>query len=207
MKTVKLNGRQEKAVQTKKKIQECAEYLFGKYGFSKVSVDSIVERAEVSKGSFYVHFASKDVLIAGLISDYIGRLDLDYESFIESFPPNTLASTILLSFCESIVNAMTDTIGYDVIKYVYEIQMTRSIDTRTILGYDRHIYKIVNSIISRGIMQGEFKADLNADELTRHYLLSIRGIAYEWCIRHPDFNFKEVVNRHIELLLSGIKKQ
>lgn len=37
-----------------------AEELFGEHGFSAVSVDEIVARAGVAKGTFYNHFSDKD---------------------------------------------------------------------------------------------------------------------------------------------------
>ena len=48
--------------------------LFEKYGLEKVNVDSIVEMAGVSKVSFYVHFDSKNSLIAALITDYVNKV-------------------------------------------------------------------------------------------------------------------------------------
>ena len=39
-----------------------------------VSVDSIVKKAGVSKGSFYVHYESKAALVYVLIKDYVGEL-------------------------------------------------------------------------------------------------------------------------------------
>ena len=65
-------------------IQSAAK-LFKKYGFADVSVDSIVEKAGVSKGTFYVHFDSKDALIVALTADYVNELDFDYKSFLDSF--------------------------------------------------------------------------------------------------------------------------
>jgi len=70
-KTIPKN-RKLKAIETRKKIYTSAEQLFKKHGFENVSVDSIVEMANVSKGSFYVHFDSKNALIGALIADHVG---------------------------------------------------------------------------------------------------------------------------------------
>jgi hypothetical protein len=37
-------------------------------------------------------------------------------------------------------------------------------------------------------------------------MMAIRGITYEWCIRYPDFDYKEEALRHFEILLAGIRK-
>ena len=83
-----MNKRQQKAIETKKKIYEAAKHLAMAHGIENVSVDSIVEAAGVSKGAFYVHFESKDTLVATLINEYTNIADLDYKSFLLSISDN-----------------------------------------------------------------------------------------------------------------------
>lgn len=206
MEKVKSNNRKAKAAETKKKIYETAEQLFKEYGFNAVSVDSIVAMAGVSKGSFYVHFDSKDTLIAALIADYVNNLDLDYKFYLDSLPVDTRASDALILLVGKFADIITDTIGYDHMKFIYAAQITKTINTDAIMGYNRNLYQIVRNIISLGMQQGEFRTELTIDTITKHYIMSIRGITYEWCIRYPDFNLKEQVLKHFEILLTGIKK-
>ncbi len=207
MKNLKLNNRQAKAIETKAKIYDSADQLFRTYGFDHVSVDSIVEKAGVSKGSFYVHFDSKNSLISALATDFVARLDLDYKSFLESFPPNAMASEILLSIVGKIVDVLTLTIGYNSMKIIYEALITRTINTDPIVGYDRELYKMFNEIIKKGIDQQEFQTEMTIDTITKHCIMAIRGITYEWCIRYPDFDLKSEVLIHFKILLNGLKKQ
>jgi len=57
------------------------------------------------------------------------------------------------------------------------------------------------------MQQGEFKTAMLVETLTKHCIMTIRGLTYEWCIRHPDFDLKEQALKHFEILLNGIKKQ
>ena len=52
--------RRSKAENTKQKIYKSAEELFSSRAYHEVSVDEIVKLAGVAKGSFYLHFSSKD---------------------------------------------------------------------------------------------------------------------------------------------------
>ena len=203
----KINKRKIHALETKKKIYETADQLFKKYGIEKVSVDSIVEMAGVSKGTFYVHFESKDALIAALISDFVNEVDLDYKSFLESFHVKTAASDILISMIGKIADIITCAIGYDHMKTVYKVQITKTINTDAIIGYNRELYKIFSDIISKGVQQGEFKTEIPVETIAKHYIMAIRGLTYEWCIRYPDFDLKEQALKHFEILVTGIKKQ
>lgn len=206
MESKKINGKKLQGAETKKKIYESAAALFKEYDFENVSVDSIVERAGISKGSFYVHFDSKDALTAALIAEYVSELDLSYKVFLEVFPDSTKASDILLSLVDKIADVMTDNIGYNLTKLAYRIQIDRNISTGSLLSYSRDIYGLFSSLIQRGIRQGEFKAELDADVLADQFVTVLRGFTYEWCIRYPDFHLKDELLRHFNLLLSAIKK-
>lgn len=206
MKKDSLTIRQTKALETKSKIYTSAENLFRKYGFESVSVNSIVEEAGVSKGSFYVHFESKNALITSLMADYVNALDLNYKSYLESFPPDTPASDILISLVGKIADIMTDYLGYDILRVAYEALLTRTVNTDSIIGYNRDLYRIFSAVIDRGVRKGEFQAYKKTDIISKHCVLAIRGLTYEWCIRHPDFNLKEEMINHFEIILMGIRK-
>jgi AcrR family transcriptional regulator len=202
----KINGKKLQGAETKKKIYESAAALFKEYGFENVSVDSIVEKAGISKGGFYVHFDSKDALTSALIEEYVSKLDLSYKTFLEDFPDSTKASDILLSLVDKIADVMTENIGYNLTKLAYRIQIDRNISTGTLLSYSREIYGIFSNLIKRGIRQDEFKAELVADMIADQFVTVLRGFTYEWCVRYPEFDLKDELLRHFNLLLSGIEK-
>lgn len=196
----KENSRVIKAAETKKKIYESALILFKRDGLG-TSVDSIVEMAGVSKGSFYVHYKSK----FSLIIDYVNNLDLGYADFFTSLPSDIKPSTTLILVTEKIADVIINDIGIDLIKLIYKAQITKTINLEIQLSYDRKVYQIYNQIIKLGVQQGEFKATLDIASVSNHCIMSIRGMTYEWCIRYPDFNLKDEIAKHMDLLLSGIK--
>ena len=176
----KINNRtKEQGAETKKRLFECAEKLFQQYDYKDVSVEAVTKAAGVTKGTFYVHFDSKDALYIALFSTYVEHLDLDYTAFLDSLPPDLPAADTLMAFVGEIIDLMVDKVGYDNLRTVYKLQLTNALDMHTITGYSREI-------------------------LTKHFVMEIRGLTYEWCIRYPDFNLKEQVLAHFRLLLYGI---
>jgi AcrR family transcriptional regulator len=198
-------SRKMQAAETKKIIYDSAVFLFNKYGFENVSVDSIVEKAGISKGGFYVHFDSKDAVLTEMINDYVNKLDFSYTTFLESFPDSAKASDIILSLVEQIADTIGK-VGYDLIKLAYRIHIDRNNRNDGLLSYDRDIYRIFTALIQRGIMQGELIDDLSADMISDQFVIVLRGFIYEWCIRYPEFNLKNNLRKHFEMLFSGIKK-
>jgi hypothetical protein len=96
-------------------------------------------------------------------------------------------------------------IGIDTMRTVYEALIKEIDGTKALLSYDRKLYQIYRQIIMQGVRQGEFRETLNVDSVANHCIMSIRGMAFEWCIRYPDFDFKKEVFEHFDILMPSIK--
>lgn len=202
----KNNKRTLKAAETKKRIYEAAQQLALASGIENVSVNSIVKAAGVSKGSFYVHFESKDALTADLVNDYTMSADLTYRSFLESLPAHESVFDILMMLAGEISDFIETKIRLENMRVLYKAHLTKTIDTTSAMSYNRELYKLFTEVLERGVRQGELREDLPVDTLAKHLIMAIRGITFEWCIRHPEYHLKEQVEDHFKILLYGLKK-
>lgn len=201
MEVTKINLKKIKAAETKKRIFESAIELIKKQGLNNVSVDSIVENAGISKGSFYVHYESKFALIA----EYVNTVDLNYEEYFTSLPPDKNQSDLLIMVTKKIIDVLINNIGFDLMRLTYEALLKRNTDAAKVISYNRKLYQIYRQIIKQGVQRGEFREEINIDSVSNHCIMSIRGMTYEWCIRYPDFDLKKEVLEHFAILLTGIK--
>jgi len=206
MKTEKPNRKKIQGAETKKRLYESAEKLFSNNKFAAVSVESIAEAAGVTKGTFYVHFDSKDELYLSVFNDFVSQLDMDYRAFIDALPADMPASDVLLALIGRITDVLVGSIGYENMKNLYTVQLTRDVDTAGVNGYNRDLYKLFSDVLDRGIQRGEFQSSLPLEDLARHFVLAVRGLTYEWCIRYPDFDLREQAVAHYKILLTGIAK-
>ncbi|MGI6163022.1 MAG: TetR/AcrR family transcriptional regulator [Bacillota bacterium] len=195
-----------KGEKTKQKLIEAAAELFGRYDFDNVTVDAIVEAAGIAKGTFYIYFESKDALIATLLSDYVNSVDADYKAHLDSLPSETTARNMLLSLIAKITDVLIDTIGYYRMRIVYKVQLTGAINMNSVKGYNRQLYQMFADVLRMGIERGEFRITLPIETMTKHLVMAIRGLSYEWCIRYPDFDLKEEALAHFRILLDGIRE-
>src|SRR5581483_10838786 len=60
--------RQIQADETRKKIFRAAVELFAKRGYADTTVAEICKRAGVAKGTFFIHFATKDAVVTELVA-------------------------------------------------------------------------------------------------------------------------------------------
>ena len=201
----KNNRTKEQGAETKKLLFACADKLFLQNDYKDVSVEAITRMAGVTKGTFYVHFESKDALYAELFSGYVERLDTRYRAFLDNLSSGVSTRETVLTFVEEIIDLMVAQIGYDRLKTVYRLQLAGTINTESVTGYERKIYPFFQEILERGIQRGEFNTVLSPEAMSRHFVMAIRGLTYEWCIRYPHFDFKQEALAHFRLLLDGIR--
>jgi AcrR family transcriptional regulator len=197
--------RKEKGTRTKRKLFDCAAKLFQEYDFTQVSVEQIVEAAGVAKGTFYIYFPSKDALIAEFISDCVDRVDADYRRVLQSAAPDTPAAQLMLGLIEKIADTLTDKIGCDSMRTVYKLLLEQTPGMGVVKGYGRDLYASFAELLTEGMRRGEFKSELPPETLARHFVLAMRGLSYEWCIRYPDFDLKAEALIHFRLLLPSIR--
>lgn len=207
MKAEKPNLKKEQGAKTKRKLYRCAEKLFQRHPYDEVSVETIAKAAGITKATFYTHFKSKDELYLSLFADYTSRIDEEYQNFLNTLPDKMPAADMLLALVEKITDILAGTVGYDTMKVVYKLELSKDVDTVAIKGYDRKLYRIMKELLDRGFQREEFQSPLPLEELNRQFVMAIRGVCYEWCIRYPDFDFKTQAVTHFKILLNGIMKK
>ena len=73
-----VNGRalSRKGIETRRRLLEAAEHVFGELGYYDASIVKITEEAGVAQGTFYLYFASKKEIFDELVRDLNGRIRL-----------------------------------------------------------------------------------------------------------------------------------
>ena len=205
MKKIVKNTRKLQAAATKEKIFIAAVELFNDYDMDNVNIEMITTRAGIAKGSFYVHFKSKNAMITELANRKVAEVDLNYERFFSSLLPDTNTSEILLLVTDRILHVMTDDIGHDYLSIMYEMLLDKSEDIRAVTSPERKLYDTLASIVTLGIQRGDFRNDLDIKQLASHLLIALRGLTYQWCVLYPNFDLHAHGKSHMQLLLKGIE--
>ena len=203
----KMGKRKLQAAKTKNNIYETARRLFLEHGVDNVSVDSIVEEAGVSKGAFYVHFESKDLLASLLIKDYVNEIDMDYKEYLKGLNSEISTYDVIILLAGKVAEVLENKIGYENMKVLYKAHLSKATDTTSTTSYERELYKMFEYILNKGVNNKEINLKKPVETLAHHLVLAMRGITFEWCIRYPDFDFKKQFLEHFEIILNGIIKE
>lgn len=182
-----LTNRQLKALQTRSLLFKSAIKLFAEKGYYNTSVDEISERAGASKGAFYTHFKSKDMIIM----EQFKHIDEHYLETLKELEKYKTASQKLSKFVRKQLTFTRDELGLEVIKVLYANQLNSNDKVKFINDKKRPLFKIVRGIIEDGQKSGEFRDDISADELTRLVARCMWANFFDWCVRNGNFDFVE----------------
>jgi AcrR family transcriptional regulator len=119
-----MDGFERRKEQKKESIRRAAIELFKTYGFSKVSVNDIAQKARVSHVTIYNHFGSKEDLVQDIVKTAIADLVAMSRSIIEGDQP-------FLEKLESIVLGKVETAS----QYQGELMRTAVKDNPAVYRY------------------------------------------------------------------------
>ncbi len=69
------------------------------YGVRKTTVDEIVSRAHVAKGSFYLFYDSKEDLFLSLFDSFVSSLENEYLDMLQEVDENHIVTSLTKIFC------------------------------------------------------------------------------------------------------------
>jgi AcrR family transcriptional regulator len=67
------SAREVRADDTRRRLFAAAAELFAAHGFGGTTVDEIARRAGVAKGTFFLHFATKDAVVTEIVAHQVRR--------------------------------------------------------------------------------------------------------------------------------------
>jgi len=193
-----VNKRKLQANATREKIYKTAFDLITNLGFDNVSVDQICEESGVAKGSFYHHFRSKDDIV---IETY-KNVDRDYTEEIMNLPGDIgCVERIIVTVKFQARYAKMK--GVSFVKQIYKSQLDTG--TQFFISEERPFFKLIQETIETGQENGELRADIASDVMTRLVLSISRGITYDWCLRDGSYDIEEIMEHFFRSLLPAFQ--
>lgn len=198
-----LTERQKKALETREKLLAKSLELFGKYGFEHVSIEQITKACDVSKGTFYTHFPSKyDVIL-----EKFKELDNFYMTVEKKIDSHLPASQKILKIYEEQMIYLTTVAGKDVMRTVYTAAITNHAgQDHYLISPQRKIFQILNQYVEEGIQTGEFRQDIEPEEMQAVIQRCMRANVYDWLIHNETFDLVKEMNHFTAVVLAGLQR-
>ncbi|NLL38630.1 MAG: TetR/AcrR family transcriptional regulator [Clostridiales bacterium] len=186
-------AKDSKAKQTREKLLNASLKLIKEKGYHNTTVRDICAAANVSIGTFYSYFPTKN--------DLFFSIYLDGDKF----------------FTESValrVSGNTEEKIIDYFRYYAQLNLNTGLDLMKILyqsdnpffAKHRPMQKVFEEIIINGLKSGELKSDMDASMIADYFFVLARGICYKWCLYNGDFDLEEQMLDYIKLALKAFKQ-
>ena len=193
-------SRKQQAENTRRKVAETALRLYASSGYDQVAVDDICREAGVSKGTFYVYFASKDQV---LVEEFLA-LDRSYLDLLSEIDKIDTVTGRLLAFGRYSLRHISG-LGKDYLKVAYSSQMAPGRGPSPLASQARASHEIALRLVAEAQESGELRSDLPAEEIALALVRSIRGVVIEWCLLDGGFNLERAGEPLLKILLDGLK--
>ncbi|MEA2438085.1 MAG: hypothetical protein QOF65_2641 [Thermoleophilaceae bacterium] len=170
--------RAEDAHHGREAIIDAAARVFTERGYRGATVDAILERARLSKGTFYWHFESKDELMLAVLAERVEQPVKELIEMLRSAPADENMSLVANERFGEFLER-----GRDAILLEHEYEGLAARDPRLRRRYARQRRQLraalAEALAARARQLGAPPLDTPAEEIATAYLALIRGLARE----------------------------
>ena len=187
---------------TREKIINTAWKLFYEEGFGETTINDILREADISKGTFYYYFRSKDDLL-GTLSEI---LDREYERLEGEEPEGLSCFDKLIWLNYEVHSFMERTMDYRLLSYLYSAQIVKE-SFSALLNRNRYYYRYIERIMDEGRKNGELIDTMSVSDMVRYFSMCERALVTEWCMNNGAFSLGEFSKQCFPVMMQGLKKQ
>lgn len=162
-----------KGQRTRQKIIDCALELFASHGYAGTSMNDIIERLGISKGSVYWHFKSKEEIFVEVVADsysqWLAILDRELEDIDDPIEKIRKYSELFINVVDIPVWRITPE------TYWIEFEPQNRLILDTLFAKDDIILQeIFEDAINRDLLK--YKDPAAAEKLTWIFISSLEGM-------------------------------
>jgi len=190
------------AADTRERIVATAQGLFARFGLRKTTMEEIVRRANVAKGTFYKYFSNKEVLFMEVVARESETLTALIQEAVGQAPTPQDKMTAYLKVRVRTVAELANL--YEVTRETVNEYWPRCEGIR-----EKHLLeeqRVVQSILEDGVSQGVF--DLRAPELTASAIvIAARGLESSWMLEANLLELEDGADILLDVLFRGILRR
>lgn len=193
-----LGKQQLKSQETKSRIFYAAKKIIRQQGYDALSIKNICEEAQVSNGSFYHHFKTKD----DLLSYYIEEQPSINPDLLEP-PENWEEAKIAIIHVYLNYAAYCRELGVDFISNYYTPKnQALNPSIRTERSYP---IVTVENYLRKAMEDGRLSPNLPLESILTDIRMLVIGNVFEWCLHNGETDFEGNIRRSIGHYLDGVK--
>lgn len=202
--TILMTTQQQRTEETRNRLLQATEECFSRDGYDKTSVAAICERAGVSKGAFYHHFATKHDVFMALLSRWLGGVD---EQLLSLQSGQTTIPEELRSMAGLVGGVFQAAENRFPLFLEFWNQSARDPEVWAItVAPAGHYRDFFVRMIEQGIQEGSLKS---ADpQITARVVFSLlMGLLVQGMLDPQGADWEEVAREGMQILLEGMERR
>ena len=186
---------------TREKLYAAAVSLIGEQGYHGTTVDDIVDRAGVAKGTVYYHFAGKEELFQAMLTDGLERLSDAFREQVDAHddPVDALEGIVVTELTFIRENQAFSKL------LMSELWRGDRVWREAIVMLRERYVSCVVTVLRRGVEQGVFRPDLDPQWAASIVFGSIATAALDWLLFDPGRPMADVVSDTARLVMGGVR--
>ncbi len=189
--------------QRKNQILDAAMQVFARLGFHKARMDDVAREAGVSKGLLYWYYKNKDALIAAVLDRFFSweLRDLGAVHRMEGTATERLEELTRRVVQEIEHFSLLMPIAFE----FYAIAGRHPQVREALQRYYARYKALLADIIQAGMAAGEFRPDLNAEEVAVSIIALYEGMVLLYVLNPQDVDFARMSEQGMKHILEGIR--
>lgn len=166
--------------------------------YDKITIRDICTAANISIGSFYHHFHSKEELAKETYYQIDRLVNENFMELCKQHRPEENLHSILKIYIEYVAQDIGK-----MIKVYYKVV----IEETSISAFEpeRLYYKTLTQILKDCAREGVIHQPEDFTELTEYCIRSIRGLIFDWCLHDCSYDLKEQFEKDYPRFLYGLR--
>lgn len=195
---------QQRSEETRSHILEAALVCFGERGYDAASVADICQRAGVSKGAFYYHFASKQALFVALLNQWLAVLE---DQVAVQRAPSASAPQALQAMVALLQQVFRDASGRlpMFLEFWRQAGRDEAIWQATMAPFERY-HALLAGIVRAGIAEGSLRP-CDPDKAARVIVSMAVGMVLQSALDPAGSDWQQAAQAGMDLLLAGLVRR
>ena len=191
----------EMASDIRERIIDASWELFHEKGFGETTINDIINKADISKGTFYYYFRSKDNLLDTLPE----ILDREYERLEKEEPEGMRSFDKLMWATNEVHEFIQKNTDYRLFAHLYSAQIIKE-SGLSLLDRNRYYFNYIERIMEEGRRSGEFTDIMSLREMVKFFSMGERALITEWCMNNGNFDLGEYSRKLFPVMMKGLKR-
>ncbi len=206
-----LERKEREKEQRREEIITAAQKIFFEKGLPAATMDEIAEAAELSKGTLYLYYKSKEDLYLAVA---MRGSEIMYSMFQEAAPPTKSVLERILGIGDAYFQFFQQYRDYfHMYEYFESPQFHKQVSHEMLTccaNNDQKIWNLVVGIIQDGINQGIFDADLDAKQAAiilwanGNALMRLMDRKDPYWTEHMKIDLEKTMRKAYQLILEGM---